>query len=62
MTIIYETADGRLYTRQALKDQTTIDARVGWDEAVQGTFNFDFRDWLTEAINTGVIKTRELIT
>jgi hypothetical protein len=57
---IYETADGKLYTRQALRDQAVIDARTGWDKAVQGPFDFSFNDWLIEAINTGVIKEREV--
>jgi len=60
MMRIYKTADGKLYTHEALFQKTVHEARQGWDEATQGPFVFSFNDWLIEAINTGVITTLEV--
>lgn len=62
--IVYETANGQLYTRPALSAKTVGEARRGWDKETQGSFPRDehvwFSDWLIEAINVGVIKQREV--
>lgn len=58
--IVYETAGKQLYTTRALLAKTMAEARSGWDKAIQGPFDFSFDDWLIEAINTGVIKEREV--
>lgn len=62
--IIYETAGGRLLTRNALSAEYWKDLEEGWDKETQGEFPAAaplFKDWLIEAINTGVIKEREVI-
>ena len=63
MKTIYQTADGKLWTRNALADQTWKDLKEGWDPATQGEYpgTFLFKDWLIEAINTGVVKEVEVI-
>jgi hypothetical protein len=62
MMKIYETASGRLLTRTALRIEAFDDAAKDWDPSMNRVpFSFDFDDWLIEAINTGVIKERELI-
>lgn len=60
---IYQTADGKLWTLNALSAHYWKGLEEGWDEATQGEFPVTaplFRDWLIEAINTGVVKELEL--
>jgi hypothetical protein len=61
--IIYETANGNLYTRVALLSKTGREAAEGWDEATQGSFrrNYNVNDWLIEAVQAGVVKERVVI-
>lgn len=61
--IVYETASGTLYTTQALGGKYWADLEKEWDEDTQGKFpgTHLFKDWLIEAINTGVVKQREVI-
>lgn len=58
--IVYQTADGKRYTRYELYREVVTDRKEAWDPATQGQWENDqrpfFRDWLIEAINTGVIK------
>lgn len=58
---IYQTADGKLWTYEALFNQTVYEAHEGWDEVTQGVFSFSFSDWLIEALYSGVVKTVEVI-
>ena len=62
--IIYETADGTQYTRYALYRKVLAERLGAWDPVLQGKLENDqrpfFRDWLIEAINTGVITKREV--
>jgi len=60
--VLFRTADGQLWTFGALAMRTRREAREGWDEQTQGLFDFDFNDWLIEAINTGVITRVEVNT
>lgn len=57
---VYQDATGTLYTRWALRRQAVADKRAEWDRQTQGGFNFNFDDWLIEAVNTGVIKEVDL--
>jgi hypothetical protein len=54
---IYKTADGQYWTRDALGEKTWADLKQGWDVDTQGKFpgDFLFKDWLIEAINSGVV-------
>lgn len=62
--IIYETADGTLWWPDALQKQVIADAEAAWDVETQGPKPWSgrrfswYRDWLIEAIQTGVIKER----
>jgi hypothetical protein len=60
---IYKTAGGTYYTRNALSAQTWKDLEEGWDAETQGEFpgTFLFKDWLIEAINSGVIEEVDVI-
>lgn len=62
--IVYETADGQLWTHEALFTQTVSDRRKGWDAATQGPWETNqypfFADWLIEALYAGVVKEREV--
>lgn len=62
--IVYATADGTRYTRYALYRKVLAERLGAWDPALQGKPENDgrpfFRDWLIEAINTGVITKLEV--
>lgn len=62
--IIYQTADGTQYTRYALYRKVVEGRKEAWDPALEGEWENDqrpfFKDWLIEAINTGVIKQSEV--
>lgn len=62
--IVYETADGKLWTRDGLSVRSFAEKHAEWDHDTQGPFPspwFEFfNDWLIEAINTGVVKKREV--
>lgn len=63
--IIYETAEGKLWTQKGLFTKTMADREAEWDEDTMGPWSgrrFSwFADWLIEAINTGVVRERELL-
>lgn len=64
MMTIYKTADGKLFTFDALFRKTVQERRSGWDAATQGPFETNqfpfFNDWLIEATDAGVVTTLEV--
>ena len=64
MMTIYQTASGQLYTFEALFRTVVIDRKAAWDADTQGSWERNqfpwFNDWLTEAVNTGVVTTLEV--
>ena len=63
--IVYETADGQLWTYEGLYNQFLKGKREDHDPASGPFFGNayvfnEYADWLIEAINTGVVKEREV--
>lgn len=66
--IVYQTASGTLYTPNALYEDFVAGLREDHDPA-NGPFDGSmknqyqaYKDWLVEAINTGVIRERTVLT